>query len=248
MNALSPQAPSPPELGALIDLDKAVSKCRSILNDSTVTSPLIFFGLFNQIRKQLHIIFGPDSEIVKRWPSIPLIRKTNKSRDLLVANLPWMEQLNRSFQDAQSRALAGSQDQRIFIGHGRSPVWRELKDFLSERLGLHWEEFNRESVPGIPTTERLQKMLETSTFAFIVMTAEDEHADTKIHARANVIHEAGLFQGRLGPRRAIILLEEGCEQFSNIHGLTHIPFPREHVNTAFEEIRRVLERENMIAA
>jgi predicted nucleotide-binding protein len=50
--------------------------------------------------------------------------------------------------------------------------------------------------------------------------------DGKLHARLNVIHEAGLFQGRLGFNKAIILLEEGCEEFSNIHGLGHIPFPK----------------------
>jgi predicted nucleotide-binding protein len=134
----------------------------------------------------------------------------------------------------------------VFIGHGRSPLWRELKDFLAERVNLPWEEFNRESVPGIATAERLREMLEVSTFAFLVMTAEDEYADSTQHARANVIHEVGLFQGRLGTRRAIILLEEGCEQFSNIHGLSHIPFPRSRVSAAFEDIRRVLEREHVV--
>ena len=31
----------------------------------------------------------------------------------------------------------------VFIGHGRSPLWRDLKDFVHERVGLHWDEFNR---------------------------------------------------------------------------------------------------------
>jgi predicted nucleotide-binding protein len=121
-----------------------------------------------------------------------------------------------------------------------------LKDFLAERLGLPWEEFNRESVSGISTSERLEEMLNLASFAFLIMTAEDEHANATQHARANVIHEVGLFQGRLGARKAIILLEEGCQQFSNIHGLSHIPFPRGSISAAFEEIRRVLERERII--
>ena len=77
------------------------------------------------------------------------------------------------------------------------------------------------------------------------MTGEDVHADEAAHARENVIHEAGLFQGRLGFERAIILLEEGCSQFSNIHGLTHISFPKGDLTPAFEYIRQVLERENV---
>jgi hypothetical protein len=60
-----------------------------------------------------------------------------------------------------------------------------------------------------------------------------------------VIHEVGLFQGRLGFRRAIVLLEEGCSQFSNIEGLTQIRFPEGRIEAKFEEIRRVLEREQI---
>jgi hypothetical protein len=113
---------------------------------------------------------------------------------------------------------------KIFIGHGRSGVWKDLKEFLSERLGLEWEEFNREPAAGRSTKEQLERMLDGAQFAFLVMTAEDNHPDGTWHARENVIHETGLFQGRLGFDKAIILLEEGCAEFSNIHGLTHIRF------------------------
>jgi len=59
----------------------------------------------------------------------------------------------------------------------------------------------------------------------------------------NVVHEAGLFQGRLGFQKAIILLEEGCEDFSNIDGLGRIGFPKGTISAKFEEIRAVLRRE-----
>ena len=65
--------------------------------------------------------------------------------------------------------------------------------------------------------------------------------------RMNVVHEAGLFQGRLGFTRAVVMLEEGCEQFSNIEGLGQIRFPHGNIAAAFEEVRRVLEREGLIA-
>ena len=35
------------------------------------------------------------------------------------------------------------------------------------------------------------------------MTGEDEHIDQTKHARENVIHEIGLFQGKLGFRKAM---------------------------------------------
>jgi predicted nucleotide-binding protein len=90
-------------------------------------------------------------------------------------------------------------------------------------------------------------MLDQACMAFLVMTAEDEQTDGTLHARENVIHEAGLFQGKLGFERAIILLEEGCQEFSNIHGLGQIRFPKGNIKAAFEDIREVLKREGIIA-
>jgi hypothetical protein len=40
---------------------------------------------------------------------------------------------------------------RIFFGHGASPLWRELKDFVADRLKLPWEDFNRTPVAGYTT-------------------------------------------------------------------------------------------------
>lgn len=137
-------------------------------------------------------------------------------------------------------------DGKIFIGHGRSQAWRDLKDFLQDRLQLPWDEFNREPTAGLSTKERLEAMLDSASFAFLVMTAEDEHADSSQHARENVIHEVGLFQGRLGFRRAIVLLEHGCAEFSNIEGLTQIRFSPGNIREVSEEIRRVLEREGIL--
>jgi len=134
----------------------------------------------------------------------------------------------------------------VFIGHGRSPLWRELKDFIKDKLDLPYDEFNRSPVAGITNVERLSQMLEQSRFAFLLMTAEDENTDGKLQARMNVIHEVGLFQGRLGFERAIVILEEGCEEFSNIQGLGQIRFPKENISASFQEIREVLEREGLI--
>ncbi len=84
---------------------------------------------------------------------------------------------------------------------------------------------------------RLDRLSEQGTD--LVMTAEDEQVDGKLRARMNVVHEAGLFQGRLGFTKAIILLEERCEEFSNIEGLGQIRFPEGNIGAAFEEIRRL---------
>lgn len=134
----------------------------------------------------------------------------------------------------------------VFIGHGRSEHWRILKDFVRDRIGLDFEEFNRVSPAGLSTQERLSEMLDACGFAFLVMAAEDLHGDGSAHARENVVHEVGLFQGRLGWRKAIILLEEGCSEFSNIIGLGQIRYARGNIASCFEDVRRVLEREGLV--
>lgn len=134
----------------------------------------------------------------------------------------------------------------VFIGHGRSRMWKDLKDFIQDRMRLPWDEFNRVPVAGTTNVARLAQMLDEAAIAFLVMTAEDEQADGKQHARQNVIHEAGLFQGRLGFERAILLVEDGCEEFTNVQGLGQIRFPKDEISAVFEDIRRVLEREGLV--
>ncbi|BCH52791.1 TIR domain-containing protein [Agrobacterium vitis] len=136
----------------------------------------------------------------------------------------------------------------VFIGHGRSGAWRELKDFLQDRFRLPWDEFNRVPVAGITNITRLSEMLDAAAIAFLVMTAEDELADGALQARMNVIHEAGLFQGKLGFTRAIVLLEDGCSEFSNIAGLGQIRFPKGKIDAVFEQVRQVLEREGLLGS
>jgi hypothetical protein len=135
----------------------------------------------------------------------------------------------------------------VFIGHGgRSLEWLKLKEFLSSRLHLSPIEFNSTPAAGVATTDRLMEMLDQADFAFLILTAEDERSDGKFGPRLNVVHEAGLFQGRLSFKRAIILLEEGCDNFSNVHGLNDIRFPKGNIDAAFEKVRGVLEREGLI--
>lgn len=157
-----------------------------------------------------------------------------------------LQRIIEGLEKLPSIAQTPSLGKRIFIGHGRSLLWRELKDFIAERLNLPWDEFNREAVAGYSTSERLQTMMEQAGFAFLIMTAEEEGADAKLRARPNVIHEVGLFQGHLGLNRAIVLLEDGCAEFSNIIGLSQIRFPTGGISARFEEVRRVLERERFI--
>ena len=155
------------------------------------------------------------------------------------------EELPNNTQQPMNNDAVNNENKKIFIGHGGSHVWRELKDFIEDTLGLDCVEFNSVSPAGKSTVDRLKEMLAESCMAFLIMTGEDEQPDGKLRARSNVIHEVGLFQGKLGFERAVILLEEGCEDFSNIHGVTHIPFPKGSIEVTYGSILKVLKRESI---
>lgn len=156
------------------------------------------------------------------------------------------EELPSETQQTVNNDTMNNENKKIFIGHGRLSEWLKLKDFLEKTLELPTDEFNHISQAGKITGIRLKEMLESCCMAFLIMTGEDEHIDGTLHARENVIHEIGLFQAQLGYERAIILREDGCEIFSNIQGITHIPFPKGNIEAAFEKIRGVLKRERII--
>ncbi len=128
----------------------------------------------------------------------------------------------------------------IFIGHGRSVVWRELKDYIKERLGYPTDEFESVPTAGVHTADRLTAMLDSAGFAFLVLTAEDESVKGQRRARQNVVHEVRLFQGRLGFDRAVLVIEDGCELFSNVAGLGHIRFPKGKIDACFHKVHEVL--------
>lgn len=131
----------------------------------------------------------------------------------------------------------------IFIGHGRSPQWRDLKDHLHDKHGYEVEAYEVGARAGHAIRDILEDMLRGSSFALLVLTAEDQDAEGNFRARQNVVHELGLFQGRLGFSRAIVLLEEGVEEFSNIQGIHQIRYSRGNIRETFGDVLATLKRE-----
>jgi predicted nucleotide-binding protein len=131
----------------------------------------------------------------------------------------------------------------IFIGHGGSSQWKELKDHLSDKHGYEIEAYEVGSRAGHSIRDILEDMLTKSSFAILVMTGEDRDEQGNFRARQNVIHELGLFQGRLGFSRAIVLLEEGTEEFSNIQGIHQIRYGRGNIKETFGDVLATLRRE-----
>jgi predicted nucleotide-binding protein len=112
----------------------------------------------------------------------------------------------------------------VFIGHGHSEGWKELRDHLRDMHGFEVEAYEARPRAGQTIENVLQAMLAKATIAFFVMTGEDETVAGSMNPRLNVVHELGLFQGRLGFNKGIVLLKRGAAEFSNIAGLQQIRF------------------------
>jgi predicted nucleotide-binding protein len=135
----------------------------------------------------------------------------------------------------------------VFIGHGHSLLYLKVERFLEKRLGLQTESFESEPRGGQHTVDVLEGMLERASFAVMVMTGDDHVESGNPRARQNVIHEVGLFQGRLGFTKVAVLRQRGTEDFSNIAGLTDLRFDDASIESVFEDLRAMLEREGVFA-
>lgn len=135
----------------------------------------------------------------------------------------------------------------VFISHGGDPQWHEVRDFIERECELPTHVFEGHLWSSRQVTEALDGYLEACSFAVCVMTAEDLAEDGTRRARQNVIHEAGLFQGRYGFERVMLLVEEDCEVFPELAGLSAIRFSRGSVDTTFWQLQRMIRTQGFSA-
>lgn len=159
-----------------------------------------------------------------------------------------IEAVFRIFEDKVAEStlppiVIKKENPKIFIGHGGDEQWRDLKDHLQDKHMYQIEAYEVGARAGHEIRDVLASMLNKSSFAVLVMTGEDKGLGGKIYPRANVVHELGLFQGKLGFSRAIVLLEEGTETFSNINGVSQIRYPKGGIKETFGEVLATLKRE-----
>jgi predicted nucleotide-binding protein len=131
----------------------------------------------------------------------------------------------------------------IFVSHGRDGCWRLVRNFLQDDCGVRTISFESESRSGQQIGSVLMSCLAECSMAVCVLSGEDKTRAGTVRARQNVIHEAGLCQGRYGIGRVALLVEEGLEQPSNIRGIVQLRFPPGRVDAVFPELHRMLRRE-----
>jgi len=165
--------------------------------------------------------------------------ETSAFQDLITKHSP-------TFQATMQHNGNTAKPPRIFIGHGHSKLWARVQVFLENELHVPTVTYESESRVGESIVPVLGKMLDQATFAVLILTAEDETASGELRARQNVIHEAGLFQGRVGFKKAVLLRQEGLENLSNVDGLQDIRFSGDKIEQTFYQLERVLKREKVI--
>lgn len=148
-----------------------------------------------------------------------------------------------SYHDSKIMNISAKTPPSIFIGHGRSQQWRDLKDHLYDKHGYKIEAYESGPRAGYTITQVLDSMAAESSFAVLVMTGEDRDQDGVARARQNVIHEIGLFQGKLGFSKTIVLLEDGTDEFTNLSGIQQIRYSKGNIRETFGEVLATLRRE-----
>lgn len=150
---------------------------------------------------------------------------------------------DREYDNAIEKNLLPNKLFTIFIGHGGDPQWKDLKDHLENKHSYKIEAYETGARAGHTIRSILEEMSNKSSIAFLVMTGEDLKNNGTRTARPNVIHEVGLFQGKLGFDKAIVLLEEGTEEFSNLYGIQQIRFAKGNIKETYGDVLATIKRE-----
>lgn len=145
-----------------------------------------------------------------------------------------------------ARERAGGRAPRgVFIAHGADPQWRQVQGFLEDYCGLPVYGLSSQA-HGADLANQIRANLAECGFGVCVLTAETTGPGEFGYADQSVVHQAGLLQGRYGFRRVAILVEQGCEAFSNVAGLIRLDFPKGHIETTFWHLEQMLRREGLM--
>lgn len=182
-----------------------------------------------------------------------IVRVTHPTEERIEAVLAVFEEApehagNTATRTTASPTHSGSQEPiqpspiRVFVAHGRSSSWRSVADALRDDHGLEVLYFESLKRAGMTVNQVLETALGLATHAIAVMTAEDHLEGGIRRSRQNVIHEIGLFHGRLGFDRVIILHEASVERFSNMEGIIYIPFDANSPELSVAKIIAALDK------
>ncbi|WP_202638155.1 PfkB family carbohydrate kinase [Bailinhaonella thermotolerans] len=134
----------------------------------------------------------------------------------------------------------------VCVVHAGNPQCGTVRRFLERDCGLATVELD---VSGVETDVAAvtARALAGCGFAVCLLAAGAAPPGGRARADQNIVYQAGVFQGRYGFGRVAILVEEGCDTFSNIAGLIQLDFRDGAVDATFFELERMLRREGFMA-
>lgn len=121
-------------------------------------------------------------------------------------------------------------DGPIFVVHGRDDARKyELVRLLERAIQRDAVVLHEQSNRGDTILEKLERHAQAASFAIVLLTGDDEgrlagSAATPLtpRGRQNVILELGIFIGRIGRSRVVVLKEPNVEVPSDLSGLVYI--------------------------
>jgi len=158
----------------------------------------------------------------------------------MLAGLP---NLSNGFLQRDKRPVRRRiESSRVFILHDANPQWLKVKHFIEERCGLETDDFGPAvDLAGDSLASKIRDPLSRCGFAVCILGADIPHGLQRPQQR--IVHQTGILHGTYGFGRVAILIEDGCDIFTNISGLIRMVFPKGNVEAKFVDLHRMLIRE-----
>lgn len=186
--------------------------------------------MLNRLKKQAQDAVDYASEIGPQ--AVPFIRVLDglgqqvKNLDLLLKRLPNI----KATQAAFNKKLLHPSQTKIFIVHGHANDIKEAVARFLEHLDLEVTILQEQPNQGRNILEKLIDYAKESTFAIVLMTADDRggtvettYENQRKRARQNVIFELGYFLAVLEKGHVCAIYEEGVETPSDYQGVLYTP-------------------------
>lgn len=122
---------------------------------------------------------------------------------------------------------------RVFIFHGRNPIWKQVADFIWKKLEIETVSLREEDNGDVIDIDTLDRATEDASHAVVVVTADDD--------RERMAHAIGYFQGLYGPANVLVLREEAVEEFSGVTGTVTETFEGRNISHTFPTVAEEIE-------
>lgn len=141
---------------------------------------------------------------------------TNALDDIIIAN--------PEIQDSTAEKIYGT---KVFIIHGHDTHLKETVQLLMQRAGVKSLVLHEAADKGRHTLDKLIEETKEAAYAIALLTPDDLLIKGNSRARQNVILEIGYFLGQLGKSRVRMVVKEGTEIPSDLHGILYERFDNE---------------------